>query len=138
MKRSPIRVSFAFALGLSLALVLLWLLGGGLPTAHATDLTVCVEGPSTCSYASIQAAVDAAATGDVIKVAAGTYTTVTMRPRNDITTTGDVTQVVYLTKTVTIRGGYTTTNSFADPPDPVANPTISAGSCCLRRRLCSP
>ena len=124
MRRSPVRISFAFVLGLSLTLVLLWLLSSGLPTAHAIDLKVCVEGLPTCPYASIQAAVDAAVTGDVIKVAAGTYTTVTMRPRNDITTTGDVTQVVYLTKTVTIRGGYTTTNSFADPPDPVANPTI--------------
>jgi len=33
-----------------------------------------------------------------------------VRPKNDITTTGVVTQVVYVSKTVTMRGGYTTTN----------------------------
>ncbi len=39
-----------------------------------------------------------------------------------------VTQTVYLSKTIAIRGGYTTTNSFAGPPDPEANPTtLDAG-----------
>jgi hypothetical protein len=68
--------------------------------------------------------VDAASHGDIIKVAAGTYNGVNVRPRNDFTTTGVVTQVVYISRTVAIRGGYTTTNAFADPPDPEANPTI--------------
>lgn len=31
--------------------------------------------------------------------------------------------MVYISKTVTIRGGYTTTNGFADPPNPDTNPT---------------
>jgi len=45
---------------------------------------------------------------DVIKVAAGTYTGVSARQ--------GVTQAVYISKTVTIRGGYTTTNwSLSDP-----------------------
>jgi hypothetical protein len=65
--------------------------------------------------------VDAAGDDDVIKVATGTYTDVHVRPRNDITTTGVVTQVVYLTKTLTIGGGYTTTNWTT--PDPESNPT---------------
>lgn len=90
--------------------------------ALAAELTVCPAGPPTCEYTSIQAAVDVAAEGDVIKVAAGTYTDVHVRPRRDITTTGVVTQVVYLAKSITLRGGYTT--AFTDPPDPDANPAI--------------
>jgi hypothetical protein len=57
--------------------------------------------------------VDKAGDGDVIKVAAGKYT--------GINTKGGKPQVVYIDKSVTIRGGYTTTNWTT--PDPVANPT---------------
>jgi len=58
-------------------------------------------GASPC-YATVQAAVDAASEGDVIKVAQGTYTDIHVRQ--------GITQVVYVSKTVSIRGGYTTTN----------------------------
>ncbi len=71
---------------------------------------------------TVQYAVDQAAAGAEIRVAAGTYTDVHMRPRNDITTIGVVTQVAYITKTVTIRGGYTPVNWTM--PNPEANPTI--------------
>ena len=119
-----------FTLGLGLVLATLWLLGGGLPTTHAQGpdgYSTYYVGPSCAGipdpcYTTVQAAVDAADDpGDVVKVAAGTYTDVHLRPRNDITTTGFVTQVVYISKTVTIRGGYTL--AFTDPPDPEANPT---------------
>jgi uncharacterized repeat protein (TIGR01451 family) len=112
------RPRLALALAMGSAPFLLWLsisLAMRLPVAHAADLTVCLEGPPDCSYTSIQAAVDAAMPGDVIKVAAGTYT--------GVNTYGGLSQVVYISKSVTIRGGYTTTYSFADPPDPVTNPT---------------
>lgn len=81
------------------------------PALDAAELHVCLSG---CLYSSIQDAVDAANDGDVIKVAAGTYT--------DISTRDDVTQVLYISKTLTVRGGYTTADWTA--PDPAANPTI--------------
>lgn len=82
-------------------------------------ITVCPS--AECDYTTIQEAVDAASDGDTIKVAAGTYTDLSVRPRNDITTTGVVTQVVYISKTVTIWGGYSTTNW--ETSDPEAWPT---------------
>ncbi len=79
----------------------------------------CANSATPC--ATVQRAVDASDEGDEIRVAAGVYTDVNIRPRNDVTTTGVVTQVVYISKTVTIRGGYTA--AFAGPPDPEVNPT---------------
>jgi hypothetical protein len=52
----------------------------------------------------------------VVKVAAGVYT--------DVHARDGLTQVVYISKTVTVRGGYSTADDFAEPPDPDANPTI--------------
>ena len=77
---------------------------------------------STAPCATVQRAVDVASPGDEIRVASATYTDITVRPRQDVTTSGVVTQVVYLTKTVTIRGGYTLTNWLA--PDPQVHPTV--------------
>jgi parallel beta-helix repeat protein len=94
--------------------------GDGPPAASPqSEFQVC---PSGCAYSAVQAAVDAAQPGDVIKVAAGTYTDVSSRQRADLVATGSVTQVVYINKTVTIRGGYTT--AFVEPPDPAGNPTV--------------
>lgn len=65
-------------------------------------------GGATPCYATIQAAVDAASDGDEIKVAQGTYT--------DIHARAGITQVVYISKSVTIQGGYAANNwSVADP-----------------------
>ena len=63
---------------------------------------------------TVQYAVDKAQAGGEIRVAAGTY--------NDIHDREGLTQTVYLTKSLTIKGGYTTSNWTA--PDPKANPTI--------------
>jgi PKD repeat protein len=90
-------------------------------------LTVCPNGPPDCDFAVVQDAVDAAAEGDVIKIATGIYTGVEGRPVPagylNPPPSGVISQVVYISKTLTVRGGYTTTNDFADPPDPVAFPT---------------
>jgi hypothetical protein len=68
----------------------------------------CTDNATPCR--TIQHAIDIAQDGDEIRVAAGIYTGVNVRPRSDITNTGVVTQVVYLNKTIGIRGGYTVTN----------------------------
>ncbi len=89
------------------------------PAELATTLTVCRAGPPTCGYATIQEAVDAAGEGDIIKVAAGVYSDIhgfRLYPPDVYT------QVVFITKSIILRGGYTTTNGFAEPPDPVGNP----------------
>jgi len=130
--RKPENIAFVLGLGLSMTLALLWILGGwgtsaaaalqvgpplsaaeGHVGAPAAELHVC---PSGCAYASVQAAVDGADAGDVVKVATGVYADVHVRD--------GLTQVVYISKTVTVRGGYSTADGFADPADPDANPTI--------------
>ncbi|RLC61197.1 MAG: hypothetical protein DRI48_11030, partial [Chloroflexi bacterium] len=76
--------------------------------APAGEIHVCASGPPTCTYTTIQEAVDAATPGDVIKVAAGVYTGVQTCPAPPgYSGPSVITQVVYVSKTVTIRGGYT-------------------------------
>jgi uncharacterized repeat protein (TIGR01451 family) len=122
------QLCISLILGLGLTLVLLWLLGRSPPMARAQGPdrydTYYVAPGGDCGsvtpcYASVQAAVEEASEGDTIKVAAGTYTDVYPAVVSGKT----ITQVVSIGKTITICGGYTTTNGFADPPDPVANLT---------------
>jgi hypothetical protein len=110
----------SLTLGVGMVLALLWLVGVGATAqaAPAAELHVC---PSGCAYTSIQVAVDAAQTGDVIKVAQGSYTDVHHIASLD-TATFTATQIVAITKTITIQGGYTT--SDWNTPDPTAHPTI--------------
>ncbi len=72
------------------------------------------------TYHDLQTAIDAAQPGDTLKVA-GTCTNVYSRPRRDLTATGVVTQVAYIDKSLTLQGGYTTTNWLT--PNPSVNPT---------------
>ena len=136
MKSSPIKTSSTrivavLALGLGLAFVLLWSLGGWPRQAIAAPAAVTVryvkpngidrEGCSTPATAcrTVQYAVDRASAGDEIRVATGTYTdlhTYTPGPFHTIT------QVVHIRKDVTIRGGYTPQNWGT--PDAADNPTV--------------
>jgi hypothetical protein len=127
MKRLPINAGIALALGLGLALALLWLLGGDFSVANAQGadgISIYYVAPGgncggmTPCYATVQAAVDDVNDpDDMIKVAAGTYSGVNNR--------GGLAQVVYVDKTVTIRGGYTTANWTISSPD--ANPATLDG-----------
>ena len=79
-------------------------------------------GGQTPCYSSIQTAVDAASGGDTIKVAAGTYGG--SAPVTIDTITYD--QVVIITKSLAVQGGYTTSNWTT--PNPTTNlTTIDAG-----------
>jgi uncharacterized repeat protein (TIGR01451 family) len=115
-KRVP-RIIAAALLAAAGTLLLLVLLATPARPARADPAILCVapggvgcSGPcwATC-YASVQDAVHYASSGDEIRVATGVYTT------------NGQAQVVYVYKTVTIRGGYTTADW--NTPDPDANPT---------------
>jgi hypothetical protein len=116
-------VSLTLALGLTLGL--LCLLGrNGIepPTVRAAAGDVYCVAPGGGTYAActqvfthVQAAVNAASGGEEIRVAAGTYTGM-RNVRSLDTDTFTATQVLVITRSLTIRGGYTTADwSTADP-----------------------
>lgn len=80
---------------------------------NAPVRTVCSDAEA-CNYTTIQDALDAAAAGDMIKVAGGTYST--------MNTQGDTDQIASIDQEIILRGGYSTDNWAV--PDPAANPTI--------------
>jgi hypothetical protein len=99
-----------------------------MPKARASQTKTCntiIVCDTGCDYDTIQAAVDGAQEGDTIKVATGVYSDVSGRPIPPgymyPPAGGVITQVAYISKTVTIQGGYTTTNWAT--PDPDAYPT---------------
>ncbi len=124
-----VTLTFLLALGGLVGMMLLlaaW--GSGAPAALAQGGgTVRYVAPggncgaaSPC-YASVQAAVDAASSGDEIRVAAGTYT----GAHTDVVTVWSTpytyTQVVIITKSLTLRGGFTPANWTT--PNPTTNVT---------------
>jgi uncharacterized repeat protein (TIGR01451 family) len=128
MKRFATHTTIALVLGLGLMLALLIGLSAGLgklPAVHAepvaTTRYVALTGTDTgndCTASgnpcrTIQHAVDQPGDGDEIRVASGIYTGVLTR--------GGETQLVYVTETVTIRGGYSADFAVWDPN---AHPTI--------------
>ena len=116
MKTKRFVVLFIPALGISLAI--LFLLGSAAQSAIANfGAILCVApGGTGCTaipcgltcYDLPQSAVDAALSGDEILIAQGIYTGVQAR--------NGVTQVVYISKSVTIRGGYATSDWMNSNP----------------------
>lgn len=87
---------------------------------HVAPGGVC--GGVTPCYATIQAAVDAAVDGDLIKIAAGTYDDLHDHPHTyDIYYPYTTTQIAIVTKAVTLRGGYLPTDW--DKSDPKSRVT---------------
>ncbi len=72
----------------------------------------CTNSGNPC--ATVQYAVDQAGDGEEIRVAGGTY--------SGVSTRAGVIQSVYISKPITILGGYPA--DFSSPPNPDANPTI--------------
>jgi hypothetical protein len=74
---------------------------------------------------TVQYAVDQADTGDQIRIATGVYTGVLGRPAPaGYVGSAVVSQVLYLSQTISVRGGYTTTDGFVGPPNPISYPTV--------------
>ncbi len=126
MNTRKLQLSFALVLALVTLMGTLALLGAGeggpsVARAQGTERYVaatgndsgndCTASGSPC--ATVQHAVDESAEDDVILVATGVYTGVHAR--------SGVTQVVYISQSLTVRGGYAT--SDWNTSDPIANPT---------------
>jgi len=122
-RNSPVlRLGLTLTCGLALLLALLLAMGAARSpdVVLAQGLTIryvdCATGSddgnncadSSAPCATIQHAVDVADPGDEIRSATGTCT--------DVQARAGITQVVYVSKTVTLRGGYTTTNWMASYP----------------------
>jgi len=112
----------SLALGLGMALSMLWLSWQAAPVYANPDIRyvaptgsdsgVCTDSANPCR--TVQYAVDQADAGDEIRVAAGAYTdTIARTPPPGYPNppaSGVITQVVHISQTLTVRGGYTTTN----------------------------
>lgn len=82
----------------------------------ADGSNLCMDRALPC--ATVQHAVDVAAPGDEIRIAAGVYRELHARPAPaGYLGSQVITQVVFLSKTLTLRGGYTTTDWTAADPD---------------------
>jgi len=121
----------SLVVGLGLVVVVLGLLGDVAVRADATpvhyvattgtDSGDCTNPVQPCR--TVQYAVGVAGDGDLIKVAGGTYTGVHRYPA-PLGYNGPevITQVVYIGKSITVRGGYATTNW--EMPNPEVNPAV--------------
>ncbi len=104
--------------GLALVFAVIYMLEPHPVLAQTDACFVSVNNSTSTDYSSadaaaVQAAVDAASLGDLLKIA-GTCTGVNV--------TNGITQTVYISKSLTLRGGYTQSD-WSQPPDPDTYPT---------------
>ena len=99
MKRR-FQLMLALGLGMLSALSLLGLGASEAAPETQSSLRVCAVG---CTYTNVQTAVDAANAGDVIQIAGGMYTSTSLS------------QVVNITKSLTLQGGYSADFLTQDP-----------------------
>lgn len=102
--KQTIRLLAVTAIGFGLLAVLFTQLNVVAKAAPADQLDVC----ATCTYTTIQTAVDAANPGDTIRVAQGTY-------QDIVTSPGLLTSTVIITKDLTLIGGYSPDFQTHDP-----------------------
>jgi hypothetical protein len=124
MKTRSLLATFSLGLGVLAALALLKLFsapphavlaqaGTGVVRVATSGSDVPGCGSSAAPCASVQYAVDQAGKGDEVRIATGVY--------SGVNSYGGLAQVVYLSKTLTLRGGYTTTNWNVS--NPISYPT---------------
>ena len=129
LRVTVLSVPLALLMAIVLALVLLGAVAAQAPVTDrqaAAEWRVCKTGHSSCDFATIQGAINAAQDGDTIKVAGGVYDDVFEQPWEVGTYYPYTpTQVAFVSKTLTIRGGYAA-GSWTQP-NPAANPTTVDG-----------
>lgn len=97
-----------FTLSLAALLLFAWDVAAAPAMRYVAPHADCA-GATPC-YATLQAAIDAAAPGDEIRVAGGVYTAVTAFQYALGGWTQTITQAMFINKSLTVRGGYTTTD----------------------------
>ena len=102
--KQTIRLLAVAAIGFGLLAILFTQLNVVVKAAPADQLDVC----ATCTYTTIQTAVNAASPGDTIRVAQGTY-------QDIVTSPGLLTSTVIITKDLTLIGGYSPDFQAHDP-----------------------
>jgi len=104
-------------------MTLLWLLAWSVASPAAALATIryvapggnCGAGITPC-YATLQAAIDAATSGDEVRVAQGVYVNVTTRSYALGGASQTITQAMFINNDLTVRGGYTITDwTTAEP-----------------------
>jgi len=123
MRTGARHILITILVGAGLTLGVTTLLAASSQTGYTTSTSaLCVVpsgGPTgpfpACDQAfpSLQEAIDSAVVGQEVRVASGVYTHVHTRD--------GVTQIAYISKSITIHGGYAP--PFEAPPDPLAQPT---------------
>ncbi len=122
MKASLLKIAFSVTFGIGISIGLVLALAQTQMVGYAAGEALCVVPPGDLTgpfpdcqsvFTSVQDAVDTAVSNQQIWIATGVYT--------DIHSRNNVTQVVYLDKSVTLQGGYEI--PFDASSNPETNPT---------------